>query len=143
MNRLIIIIIAVLLTQFIYGQETCGNSKNIFVVTETMPVPSPELTDIEKLINGKYNITICDLEEGDKFLVQFKINCKGEDFDYQAMKFNKEPLNCDIAEFLQKTITWTIAKQRNKAVDFSGTLVFKVSNSRFILLSESVNKMSK
>lgn len=123
----------------IYAQETCVDSENIFVVTETMPEPSPSLASIEQQVNAKYSTIKCGLVEGDKFLVQFTLNCKGEDFGYKAMKFNKEPLECDLAEFLQSTLTWTVAKQRDKEVDFSGTLVFKVEDSVFVLLSESVN----
>lgn len=143
MNRIIILIIALSVTKFIYGQKTCDDSEFIFVETEIMPEPSPDLSDVEKLINREFKTLNCGLQEGDKFTVEFKINCEGQDFDYRTIKLNKEPFECGIAGYLQNTITWTVAKQRNKAVDFGGTLVFKVSNSRFILLSESINEVTK
>jgi hypothetical protein len=143
MKQFINIIISLILTLNIYAQKTCVDSENLFVITDTMPEPSPSLASIEQQVNGKYSTTECGLVENDKFLVQFTLNCEGQDFDYNAMKFNKEPLECDLAEFLQSTLNWTIAKQRDKEVDFSGTLVFKVENSTFILLSESVNNTTE
>jgi len=124
------------------GQELCNpNSKEIFSVTEIMPESSPDLASIEQLINSKFKVSDCNLNNGDKIIVSFKINCEGEDFDYKVLKLNKAEVKCGLEDFFQTILSWSKAKQNKYYVDFSGSLIFAIENSRFILLSESINNL--
>ena len=90
---------------------------------------------IDDLLNSNFSIDDCEITDGDKVIIQFKLNCEGEDFDYIIQTFKRDTIDCGINEFLQSQLTWTVATQREKPVDFSGTLVFEIKNSKFSLLS--------
>lgn len=137
MKHFIVFIVSLIVGLNLYAQELCNpNSDEIFVITEIMPEPTPNLKTIEDLINANFNPINCNLQEGDKIAVIFTINCEGEDFDYRVIKFNEDEVDCGLNDFLQSTLTWTKAKQRNYYVDFEGTLVFKIENLKFVLLIE-------
>lgn len=118
------------------SQELCqGKDGETFVVTEVMPESTPNLMSIDDLLNSNFSIADCEITDGDKVIIQFKLNCEGKDFDYITQTFKKDTIDCGINEFLQSQLTWTIAKQKEKPVDFSGTLVFEIKDSKFLLLS--------
>lgn len=143
MKLYIATIFVLTLTLSTSAQKLCLDAELPFLLTEVMPEPSPSLSSVEQMLNQQFNASDCGLVDGDKILIQFKVNCEGEDFDYQAVKFNKEAIDCGLGEFLQSTLTWTKAKQRSVEVDFSGTLVFEIQNSTFVLLSSSTNQLKK
>lgn len=123
------------------AQQRCIESEEIFIVTEEMPISSPDFPLIEELINNQFTPSKCELIDGDKIFVQLIINCKGEDFDYVTRKFSKDTIDCGIDNFLQSNLSWTPAKTMGRTVDFTGTIVFEIKENRFILLSESISNL--
>jgi hypothetical protein len=136
MKSIISIFLTLITCQVLCSQELCfGKNGEIFTVTEVMPESTPDLMSIDDLLNSNFSISDCEITDGDKVIIQFKLNCEGEDFDYITQTFKKDTIDCGINEFLQSQLAWTIAKQREKLVDFSGTLVFEIKDSKFSLLS--------
>lgn len=136
MKSLISIFLTLISYQSLLSQELCfGKNEEIFTVTEVMPKSTPELILIDDLLNSNFSVDDCEITDGDKVIIQFKLNCEGEDFDYIIQTFKRDTIDCGINEFLQSQLTWTVATQREKPVDFSGTLVFEIKNSKFSLLS--------
>ena len=125
------------------AQKLCMDSQEIFMFTEVMPKCSPNLSTVEQLVNDKFSISDCGLENNDKIIVQYKINCKGEDFDYKIRSFNNKEINCELGDFLKTTLNWTPAKQRDLNVDFGGSLVLKIENSRYVILNNLKEEKKK
>ena len=104
-----------------------------------MPEPTPDLVKVQEAMNENFNPDNCGLKSGDLIVISFKINCKGEDFEYVVMKAKTlEIVDCGLAEFLQTRLSWTTARMGDNSLDFGGTLVVKIQDSKFTGLSMTV-----
>jgi hypothetical protein len=107
-----------------------------------MPVPSIDFLELTNQINSNFSIARCRLKDGDKLVLTFNVNCIGEDLNYTFKKITGEKVACGIAAFSESILSFSVAVQKKKHVNFKGTIVYEIRNSKFKLISETLGSLS-
>ena len=137
-----LILITVISIQLI-SQVACDpTSKSVFFLTDKMPVPSIDFLELTSQINSNFNMGKCRLKEGDKLVLTFNVNCKGEDLNYTFKKITGEDVACGIAAFSESLLSFSAAVQNKENVNFKGTIIYEIRNSSFKLISETLGNLT-
>ena len=134
-------IILLLNFSYINGQTLCDGSlpdstKNIFVITDTMPEPNLLKSELEPILNSSINLTKYNLVEGTNIYLGFIVNCKGEDFDYKILRPVNDAFERNLISVTKSNLTFKNGSQIGRPVDVSLTYHIIVENGMLNILDD-------
>jgi len=102
------------------------STSQIFVVVESMPIPSIPIKQMESQLNHTISLVKFNLNDGTRFFLSFIVNCKGEAFHYILLRNDNKELESVITEYFTSNINWTAGS------------IFRTKNGKRIELPKDV-----
>ena len=121
LNTIILVILSTILS---YGQNgnnyfpagAC-NRERILFTCDQMPQLKQSYQEVEQKVNESLNLTKKQKRLKTSVLIEFVINCEGEDVDYRVLRSEIPELNKQLVDMVSQNSDWEVGKQRSEPVD--------------------------
>ena len=133
-----ILLIAILFLRLnSFGQSRCDTTKEeIMCWTEKMPVCDISLETLENKLNQVLKPQNYQIENGSNFGINFIVNCKGEDFNYEIHRLDCKEFNEKLIAYWKEYTNWTAGEFRGEKIDISVGFGIEVNKNSLKILGK-------